>query len=256
MLILMQINLKNKNALVTGASRGIGRSIALELAACGARVAMHYHENHNRARKVSELIGPRSELFQADFSDPIEVSSLFYNVLLKMKHIDILVNNAGVALHADPSGSDLEWMDRWLRTMDVNLNAAGFLCKKAIEHFLSRDGGIIINIASRAAFRGDTQDYMAYAASKGGLVSLTRSIARSYGKQGIIAFAVAPGFVNTDMAQPFIEAYGEDYAVRDIALDKLTEPEDVARMVAFLASGMANHATGSTFDMNAGSYMR
>jgi 3-oxoacyl-[acyl-carrier protein] reductase len=252
----MQINLKHKHALVTGASRGIGRAIALELAGCGARVAVHYHENQNRARKVAELLGARAELFQADFNEPMEVSSLFYNVLRKLQHIDILVNNAGVALHSDPAGNDLQWMDDWLRTMEVNLNAAGFLCKKAIEHFLTRGGGIIINIASRAAFRGDTQDYLAYAASKGGLVSLTRSIARSFGKQGVVAFAVAPGFVNTDMAQPFTEAYGEDYAVRDIALAELTEPEDVARMVAFLASGMANQATGSVFDINAGSYMR
>ena len=96
---------------------------------------------------------------------------------------------------------------------------------------------------------------MAYAASKGGVVSLTRSIARAYGKDGIKAFNIAPGFTRTDMAEEFIKAYGEEHAMQDIALDKLTEPKDIAPMVTFLASGMADHATGCTIDINAGSYV-
>ena len=114
---------------------------------------------------------------------------------------------------------------------------------------------IIINIASRAAFRGDTKDYMAYAASKAGVVGLTRSIARAYGKNGIKAFIVAPGFVRTEMAQSFTDEYGEEHALNDLALDQMTEPNDVAQFVVFLASGLANHATGGTFDINAGSYV-
>ena len=251
----MHINLKNKSILVTGASRGIGKAIAEHLAACGAKIAIHYNQNKNRAETVQNELGSKAKIFQADFSDAMEVNGFFYNVVKKMGHIDVLINNAGIAIKSDPSGNDLQWMDDWLKTMDVNLNAVALLCKKAIEHFIDRKGGTIINLASRAAFRGDTRDYMAYAASKGGVVALTRTIARSFGKQGVKAFVVAPGFVRTDMADNFIQLYGEEYAMTDIVMPRMTEPDDIAPLIAFLCSGMADHATGGTFDVNAGSYM-
>src|SRR5471032_1421723 len=122
-------------------------------------------------------------------------------------------------------------------------------------HFSSRGGGRFVNVASRAAFRGDQPDYLAYATSKAGVVALTRSIARGFGKAGIKAFTLAPGFTRTEMAQAFIDQYGEDYATSDIALDRLTEPGDIAPTVAFLLSGLADHATGSTIDLNAASYV-
>jgi NAD(P)-dependent dehydrogenase (short-subunit alcohol dehydrogenase family) len=140
--------------------------------------------------------------------------------------------------------------------MAVNLRAVDLLSRLAVRHFLQRDGGRIINVASRAAFRGDTPEYMTYAASKGGVVALTRSIARGFGKAGICAFALAPGFVRTEMAQEYIDAVGEDHVADDLALDRLTEPADLTPLVILLASGLADHATGSTFDLNAGSYVR
>ena len=251
----MHINLKNKTVLVTGASRGIGKAIATTLAQCGAKVAIHYHCNKNRANQVAEELGSKSLVFQADLSDAMQVGSLFHEVIGKMERLDVLVNNAGIALRSDPTGDDVVWIDQWLKTMDVNLNAVGLLCKKAVAHFKENQGGTIINIASRAAFRGDTGDFMAYAASKGGVVALTRSIARAYGKDNIKAFVVAPGFVKTDMAKSFRDAYGDDYLTRDVALPGLTEPKDVAPLIAFLASGLADHATGGTFDVNGGSYV-
>lgn len=251
----MHINLKNKNILVTGASRGIGKAIATTLVECGAKVAIHYNQNKNRAMKVVETLGARAFLFQSDFSDAMQVSGLFNDVVKKFGRIDVLINNAGIALKSDPETDDVIWIDQWLKTMDVNLNAVGLLCKKAIKHFKEHQGGIIINIASRAAFRGDTAEFMAYAASKGGMVSLTRSIARAYGKDNIKAFSVAPGFVNTDMAHDFLKTYGEAHLTNSMALPKLTEPEDLAPLIAFLASGMADHATGGTFDINGGSYV-
>ncbi|MDF1550812.1 MAG: SDR family NAD(P)-dependent oxidoreductase, partial [Bacteroidales bacterium] len=145
---------------------------------------------------------------------------------------------------------------QWIQTINTNLNSAGLLCKLAISHFLETGGGRIINIVSRAAFRGDTGDYLAYAASKGGLVSLTKTIARSFGKNNIIAFSIAPGFVRTQMAKEFIEKNGEQQILNEISLPELTEAEDVAPTAVFLASGMMDHATGSTIDINAGSYMR
>lgn len=251
----MQINLKHKNVVITGASRGIGKSIAELLVSCGANVALQYNQNKNRAEKVKKHLGPKATLYQCDFSDGLEVGSFFNKVEKDFKRIDVLINNAGVAINSDPEMDDISWVDDWLQTMDINLNSVALLCKKTIAHFKKSTGGIIINIASRAAFRGDTKEYMAYAASKAGVVGLTRSIARAYGKDGIKAFIVAPGFVKTEMAQEFIDEYGEEYATNDLALGQMTEPEDIARFVAFLASGLANHATGGTFDINAGSYV-
>jgi NAD(P)-dependent dehydrogenase (short-subunit alcohol dehydrogenase family) len=139
--------------------------------------------------------------------------------------------------------------------MDVNTNALAIICKEYIEHARMNKNGRIVNISSRAAFRGDTTDYLAYAASKAAIVSLTRSIARYYGKEGIKAFIIAPGFTRTDMAQDFMDQYGEEYALNDIALNQLTEPKDIAPMVTLLCSGLADHATGCTIDINAGSYV-
>ena len=251
----MKIDLSHQKILVTGASRGLGKAIAEQLAGAGAQVAVHYYRNANAAQRVADACGHGAATFQADLGRPVEVLQLFENVVAKLGHIDGLVNNAGISLSADVAGDDIAFSDAWSRTMLVNLHATGLLCKKIINHFGERGGGRIINIASRAAFRGDTADYLAYAASKGGIVSLTRSIARAYGKQHIKAFVVAPGFVRTDMAEDFIKQYGEDYVKNDLALPSLTQPQDVAPMIAFLLSGLADHSTGCTIDINAGSYV-
>ncbi len=251
----MRIDLSDQKILVTGASRGIGQAIARQLAEAGAQVAVHFNRNADTAQHVADDIRHGALTFQADLSKPVEVVQLFDNVLARFGSIDCLVNNAGIALGTSIDSDDIAFTDSWSKTMLVNLHATGLLCKKAINHFTAHGGGRIINIASRAAFRGDTSDYLAYAASKGGVVSLTRSIARAFGKEGIKAFTVAPGFTRTDMAEDFIQKYGETYVKSDIALTALTQPEDIAPTVAFLASGYADHATGTTIDINAGSYM-
>ena len=250
----MNINLTNKVILVTGASRGIGLAIASALGESGARVAIHYNSNPELAAALSNEL-PGSIAFKANLEVAAEVVTLFDKVVEKMGRIDVLINNAGIALSSPVIEPDEVWLANWKKTMAVNLDATGLLCKKAIPHFINNGKGIIINISSRAAFRGDTEDYLAYAASKGGIVALTRSIARAYGKQGITAYTIAPGFTRTAMAEQFIDAYGEDYAKNDIALNDLTQPADIAPIIVFLASGMAAHATGATIDVNAGSYV-
>ena len=251
----MTIDLSNKNILVTGASRGIGRAIAEALAKSGARVAVHYNHNKSDADSLVEQIGNGSRAFGADLGTGQGPLQLWQQVEEAFGSIDVLVNNAGVAISSDLNKDDNEWLHDWGHTMMVNLNATALLCKKAVTHFRQRGGGRIISISSRAAFRGDTADYLAYAASKGGMVALTRSLARAFGKEGVKAFTIAPGFTRTDMAQDFMDQYGEDYALNDIALGKLTEPADIAPTIVFLSSGYADHATGCTIDINAGSYV-
>jgi NAD(P)-dependent dehydrogenase (short-subunit alcohol dehydrogenase family) len=250
----MHVDLSDQTILVTGASRGIGRAIARALGTSGARLAIHYHRTAEPAQALADDLDA-AEPFQANLATVEGGVQLFDDVTAAFGQVDGLVNNAGVAVQLPLDGSDDAWAEGWARTMHVNLRAPELLCRRAIRHFRTRGGGRIINVASRAAFRGDTPDYMAYAASKGGLVALTRSIARGFGDDGIVAFTLAPGFTRTDMAQDFIDEYGEDYATSDLALSRLTEPDDIAPTAVFLASGLADHATGATIDLNAGSYV-
>ena len=180
---------------------------------------------------------------------------LFAGVVAAYGRLDVLVNNAGVALNIPLDATAPEWKRGWDLTIAVNLCAVELLCRRAVGHFREQGGGRIINVASRAGIRGDVPGYMSYAASKGGVVALTRSLARGFGKDGICAFVLAPGFIRTDMAQDFIDEYGEAHVVDDLALDRLTEPADLAPLVVLLASGLADHATGTTIDVNAGSYV-
>lgn len=249
----MKIDLSNKIILVTGASRGIGRGIAVGLASAGARIAVHFNKNQEIAEQLAEEIGNGSKAFQADLQFPESCKRLFESVVEEFGRIDVLVNNAGIFFNS-PLESD-SWLDDWNMTMDVNLRASGILSKLAILHFLKNKGGRIINISSRAAFRGDNPEHLAYAASKAGMVALTKSIARGYGKDNITSFLIAPGWVKTDMNKETIERFGEESITKDLALNTLTEPKDLAPMVVLLASGLADHATGTTIDINAGSYV-
>lgn len=251
----MEISLRGQVILVTGGSRGIGAAISRQLLASGATVAIHYNSRKPEAEALLQDAGGNGAVFQANLAKTEEVIHLFKQVVDAFGRLDAVVNNAGVAISSPDNAVDEAWVTDWDLTMQVNLRACGILCKKAVEYFKANRGGRIVNISSRAAFRGDTADYLAYAASKGGVVALTRSIARAYGKQNIKAFNIAPGFVRTDMAQDFMDQYGEDYALNDIALNELTEPKDLAPMVVLLCSGLADHATGSSIDINAASYV-
>lgn len=249
----MKIDLSNKVVLVTGASRGIGKGIAEQLAASGATVVFHYHKNKTLADQLVSKFGNDSSAIQANLSSGDACQELFDSALQKYGRIDVLVNNAGVFLNS-PIESE-KWIDDWNLTINVNLRASALLSRLAILHFRERGGGRIINISSRAAFRGDNPEHLAYAASKAGMVALTKSIARGYGKDNIVAFLIAPGWVKTDMNKETIDRLGEAAVTSDLALNKLTEPADLAPMVTLLASGLADHATGTTIDINAGSYV-
>jgi len=169
---------------------------------------------------------------------------------------EVLVNNAGIFQDADFGISDDDWLSVWDRTMNVNLRSAALLSKWFINaHLNNGSEGIIINVSSRAAYRGDTQEYAAYAASKGGMAAFTKSVARDFSKKGIVAYTVAPGFIETDMAKESVEVLGAEALTKGSAFDEITQPEEVANLVTFLAKGEVKHMSGSTFHINGGSYM-
>ncbi len=249
--------LKNQTILGTGASDGIGREIARYLMQNGARVAIHYNRNKKGAVDLLREFGSDgSEVFQADLADGQNCLKLWDQVLNAFTKLDSVVLNAGVYLEHNTDADDLSWLSTWNRTIAINLDAAGLLTKKAIEHYKTSGGGRLIYIASRAVFRGETEEYLGYAASKGGLVSLARSVARSFGRYNVKSFILAPGFVRTAMANQFIETYGEQRVCDELALSRLTEPEDISPLVALMCSGLMDHATGATVDINAGSHIR
>ncbi len=252
----MNISLKNQRILVTGASRGIGRAIARQLSESVAEVIIHYNSNKTEAESLFRQLKNPAQLEACDLSQTAEVVGFIPRLVEKYGPLTALVNNAGISISASDQLPSGDWLKIWEKTMTINATAVGILSKEFVDQARPQENGRIIMISSRAAFRGDTPDYLAYAASKGALVSLTRSIARHYGKEGIKAFLIAPGFTRTDMAEEILLEYGEDFALKDIALKELTLPEDIAPMVTLLCSGLADHATGTSIDINAGSYVR
>lgn len=249
-------DLSGQQILVTGGSKGIGASLVEHLMVAGARTAVHYRNGQTQAIELIKRFDKnQSKAFRADLASMEQTEQLFRSVLKAFGHLDTLVINAGVFNPHPVDMTNEDWLRIWNQTMAVNLNAAGLLTKMAIEHFRSKGGGRIIYVGSRAAFRGETQEYLAYAASKGGLTSLARSVARSFGKENIKAFVVAPGFTRTQMAESFIKVHGEKRVLDEIALPQLTSPDDLAPLFLLLCSGLMDHATGTTIDVNAGSYI-
>lgn len=248
--------LENKIILVTGAAGGIGRATAERLLAAGARVIVHYNSGRDTAEKMGARHGAEHvHTVRADLQTPEGVDILWQSALDWQGQIDAIVNNAGVLEGSTPDVDTETWRKSWRRVMAVNLDAVGDLSRYAVLHFKERGcGGMIVNIASRAAFRGDLEDSIHYAASKGGVVALTRSLAKCYAKDGILAYVVAPGWVATERVLPKINAPENAAMISEIPMGEPAPPEEVANIVAFLLSGQARHATGATIDINGASY--
>ncbi len=250
------IDLTGKKVLLTGASDGIGKGVAEFLMKMGAQVAVHYNSNKDAADDLVAKYNNNSKAFQANLVNETEVYTLFDDVIKHFKNIDTIILNAGVFLEHSTSLATSDWLSIWKKTLDINLNAVGLLTKLGIDHYKEQKGGRFIYIGSRAVFRGETEEYLAYAASKGGITSLARSVARSFGKQNIKSFVVSPGFTSTQMADQFIAEYGEERILSEIALNELTTPKDLAPLIGLMCSGLMDHATGATIDVNAGSHIR
>lgn len=251
------IDLTGKVVLVTGGARGIGAATARAMAGAGAEVIIHFARNREAAQALaSELPEGHTHLVAGDLADPAATETVWSDAIAWKGRIDVLVNNAGIYEAADPD-DDLEvFLASWERTLRVNLTAVAQLCRLAVPHFRERGNGTIINVASRSSFRGDDYDRMNYAASKGGLIALTRSIARKCAPWGVLAYAVAPGFVATEMVEEIIAKDGLGNMAADIPLGEIAPASDVGNTIAFLASGLARHATGTTIDINGASYVR
>lgn len=231
--------------LVTGTSRGIGAAIF------GA-LAPHAHVTGHSSREAGD------HTLACDLSRPGGAADLWAAALAKHDgRIDVLINNAGV-FEANPiDASDQDWRAAWERTMQINLTASAELCRLAVRHWQERgSSGRIVNIASRAAYRGDSPSHWHYAASKAGMVAMTKSIARGYAAESILAFAICPGFTMTGMAEDYLESRGGDKLLADIPLGRVASAEEIAAIAKFCALDAPASMTGAVLDANGASYVR
>jgi NAD(P)-dependent dehydrogenase (short-subunit alcohol dehydrogenase family) len=233
--------------LLTGSSRGIGKAIAEVLRARGATVIGH-----------SSRSGADPDTIPADFSDPPAPELLWQEALDRSGgRIDGLINNAGLFAAAPIDSSDIAWLDAWEDTLRINLTAAAQLSRFAVRHWLGTGRpGRIVHIASRAGHRGDSPDHWHYAASKGGMLALHKTIARAYAGRGILSFAIAPGFTDTAMAGDYLASRGGAELLEDIPLGRVATPGEIARIAVFCALDAPPSMSGATLDANGASYVR
>ena len=254
----MTADFQGRVVLVTGGSRGIGRAVAREFAARGATVAVQFRADRAAATGTVASLGATGGhlALQADVADPEQARSLVGRVVDTHGRVDVLVNNAGVYQeHPVLETSYEDWAGIWRRTIEVNLLGPANLIHAVAPHMVAAGGGRIVNVSSRGAFRGEP-DHPAYGASKAGLNSLGQSMARALGGHGIYVTTVAPGYVDTDMAAPFLEGPGGAAIRAQSPLGRAATAEEVARVVVFLATPGAESTTGAVVDVNGASYLR
>ncbi|MGB7420051.1 MAG: SDR family oxidoreductase [Erythrobacter sp.] len=239
--------------LVTGSSRGIGKAARALLQKRGVEVIGH----------GTRALDPQS--IAADFSDPLAAQRL-WDVVMERTRGDLVavVNNAGL-FEANPlDGSDLDWIDHWEDTLRINLTAAAQLSRFAVRHWQKNEAAVgddgvrgrLVHVASRAAYRGDSPAHWHYAAAKGGLIAMHKTIARSYAADGILSYAVAPGFVDTAMAGDYLESRGGPGLLADIPLGRVATPDEIARIITFCALDAPASMTGAVIDANGASFVR
>lgn len=248
--------LAGHNVLVTGASGGIGAAIVERLAEEGACPIIHYGRDKAAAEALLERISGEGLLVQGDLSTARGPFDLWSEAEAAAGRVHALINNAGIRTEISIDAEPDAWKAAWQREFQVNFFAAADLCKEALRHFKAHGGGRIVNMASRAGQRGYAADAMPYGATKAALVNLTKSIARSFGPDGIVAVAIAPGWVRTAMAEEFVIKHGKQAAVSDIPIGEMAEPREVAELVAFVLRPSQASLNGATLDVNGGSYIR
>jgi len=247
----------SRAVLVTGASRGIGAAVARAFASRGDRVAVHYGSNAALAEEVAaSLAGSGHVVLGADLADPDAVRQMVELAAERLGGIDVLVNNAGVyEPHPITDTSYDEWQRGWQHTLGVNLVGAANVTWCAVRHMIRGGGGSIVNVSSRGAFRGEPS-HPAYGASKAAIIAFGQSLARALGQHDIAVSAVAPGFVDTDMAADYLAGEGGARRRAESPLGRIATPEEIADAIVFLASPGATIASGSVLDLNGASYLR
>jgi 3-oxoacyl-[acyl-carrier protein] reductase len=257
----MELGLKNKVALVTGGSRGLGHAICTGLAAEGVNVSINYYKADSTeearavelAKQLEAQYAIKAVAVGGDVSQESDVDTIINTTLQEFGQLDILVNNAGIwptAYIKDMRKAD------WDCTLSINLTGPFMLCQRMLRHLLeTKRPGKIVNIVSQAAFHGSTSGHAHYASAKAGLVTLTISLAREAAPYGINVNAVAPGMMRTEMSQEAL-ANRETAYIERIPLGRVAEPEEVANVVVFLASNKADYVTGATIDVTGGMLMR
>jgi 3-oxoacyl-[acyl-carrier protein] reductase len=251
------MDFSGKVVLITGGSRGIGRAAVSAFAAAGASVAFTFAENEEAAKNLLiQLPGSSHLAFRADIASEKESERLVHDILTRYGRIDILVNNAGIYAEHRLDTADFDaWKSAWDRTMAVNLTGAAHLTFFVAKQMIKQGGGKIINISSRGAFRGEP-DFPAYGASKAGLNSFSQSLARHLGPHNIFVYAIAPGFVETDMGEPFLHGPAGEAIRSQSPLNRAAAPEEVVHAILMAAAPGSEYMTGAIIDVNGASYLR
>ncbi|MEL6405207.1 MAG: SDR family NAD(P)-dependent oxidoreductase [Chloroflexota bacterium] len=241
-----------QKVLVTGGSRGIGRAVCRQFADAGAMVAVHYRGNEDAANETLASLASEGHIsVQADMGDADAVQAMVNTTIESLGGLDILVNNAGVFEEHKIADVDYAtWQAAWRRTIEVNLFGAANTMWCAGQHMMKNGGGRIVNVSSRGAFRGEPAA-PAYGASKSGMNSMSQSLARALAPHGIYVTAVAPGWVDTDMA----EGYTHEGA-KQSPLNRVATPDEIAHAVLYLASSGSEFTTGAILDVNGASFFR
>ncbi|CAA9518124.1 MAG: hypothetical protein AVDCRST_MAG13-3204 [uncultured Solirubrobacteraceae bacterium] len=252
-------DLRGRTILLTGASGGIGAATARALGARGAHLIAHYGTNRRGAEDASSgLPEDRRLLLAGDLGRPGGARALWREALAWRGRIDVVVANAAVLLPSPLGGTDEEWDAAWERTLRVNVQEPASLIREAVGHFIAHGGGTLVTLSSWAAQRGSALPQLtAYAASKAALHNLTQTIARNHAADGVLAYVVAPGIVRTPMSEiSAVHRGGVDAVNAMLAMGEMVPPEEVAHLIAFLATGRCRHLTGATLDVNGASNIR
>jgi NAD(P)-dependent dehydrogenase (short-subunit alcohol dehydrogenase family) len=252
-------SLSEKTILLTGSSKGIGCATAELLGREGAYLIAHYGSDRAGVLAATrDIPEDRKLIVQADFKDPHAAQNLWKEALAWRGKIDVLIANAATMPEAGFSDSDDMWEAAWYSAFQLNATSPAFLIREAVNHFLENDGGTIIGISSWAAQRGaGNMKLGAYSASKAAIAALVKTIARAYGKEGIYAYLISPGVVRTGMSiASAITQGGEEKITASLAMGEWVPPQEIAEMIAFLATGRQKQLSGATLDINGASYIR
>lgn len=257
LLKIMNFNFKNQVALVTGGSRGIGKVISQMLAEAGATVVINYRSNKAAADEtLASLAGDRHMAVQADMGNPADLEKLIDTIISTYGQIDVLINNAGIFEdHPILDTSFEDWQSAWQHTLHVNLMGPANLIFLAAQHMAKQGGGRVVNVSSRGAFRGEPES-PAYGASKAGMNAMGQSLAKKLAPHNIFVHTVAPGFVETDMAEEALKGESGIALRSQSPLNRVARPDEVARTVLFLAAEGTEFLTGCIVDVNGASYLR